>query len=166
MKRAIFIVFALVACNDRGSGGAVMMCEGVREGAICTTSVPCVAANDFSSCLSVTCECSGGRYHCQLIAPADGQPCTTAPIQSCAFEGNPGCTPPPTSQACACDADGTWHCSCACYGTGSTCAAGCPARLIPEMEGASCTAGLSCPYPSATCRCVDDGTGSLRLHCT
>ena len=170
MKRLIFVLFALAAClaacNDRGSGGGVTMCEGVREGAICTSSVPCVMPNDFSSCESSTCECTGGRYHCEAIAPSDGEPCTAAPIKSCSYEGNPGCTIPPTSEGCGCGADGTWHCFCACYGTGSTCAAGCPARFIPEMEGALCTADLSCAYPSATCRCVADVTGSLRLHCT
>jgi len=167
VKRAIFVLCALVACNDRGSGGGVATrCEGAQEGAICTSSVPCVMPNDFSSCESSVCACTGGRYHCEPIAPADGEPCTGAPIQSCSYEGNPSCTISPTSQGCGCDADGTWHCACACYGTGTTCVDGCPARFIPEMEGVPCTGSLSCTYPGTTCRCVADSTGSLRLHCT
>ena len=162
----LFVVVAGTACDARGSGGSVTMCEDAREGAICATSGPCVLPNDFSSCQSSICECTGGRYHCEAIAPSDGEPCTAAPIQSCSYEGNPSCAIAPTSQGCGCGADGTWHCACACYGSQSTCAPGCPARFIPEMEGALCTAGLSCPYPGVTCRCVDDGSGAPRLHCT
>ncbi len=166
MKRSIFVLFVLVACSDRGSGGGSAMCQDVSEGAVCTSGLSCVLPNDFSSCESQNCECTGGHYHCQPIEPSDGEPCTNAPIQGCSYEGHPDCSLPPASQLCSCDADGTWHCVCACYGPESTCGFGCPARFIPEMEGASCTAGLSCTYPGKTCQCADDGTGSLRLHCT
>jgi len=142
------------------------MCQGVIEGAVCTSGVSCVLLNRFSSCESQDCECTGGRFHCQPIEPSDGEPCTSAPITGCSYEGHPDCSLQPTSQECSCDADGTWHCACACYGADSTCASGCPMRFIPEMEGASCTAGLSCTYPGTTCLCVDDGTGARHLHCT
>lgn len=101
----------------------------------------------------------------------DGQPCDDPGAPSCSIEGTASCETPPAGGICACDADGTWHCFCGCYGAGSVCpiataADGCPLRYLPELDGARCDPAIgSCAFDAAVCTCVDDGAGAGMFDC-
>jgi hypothetical protein len=120
----------------------------------CTSSSSSAQGDDDAAALSCTLSLEG--THC-------------SPGQSyCAIEGQPSCTNLPTSGGCDCNADGTWHCYCACYGPQSTCEVACP-PTSERAQGAKCDpAGYQCPYTDRTCTCtlLGDGTGSLQFVCT
>ena len=140
------ILMLLVACADHGAGGAMPIC-----GDACET---CFKPNSFSSCEGEVCTCTGGKLACTPLAPSEGESCLNAPITSCSFEGTLSCDTPPTSQFCGCNADRTWHCTCACYGgLSNTCNSGCPTRFA-DAENAMCAAPLDCTFPEGTCHCA------------
>jgi len=101
----------------------------------------------------------------------DGQPCDSPGAPSCSIEGTASCETPPAGGICACDADGTWHCFCGCYGAQSICPidtapGGCPLVYHPELDGARCDPALgACNYDAAVCTCVDDGAGAGMFAC-
>ena len=179
MRAVTVAVVLVVACasDDGPSAPAPSSSAGCPEprdlvpGAACAlpTERECFHLDTFSSCRSGTCRCDGGIWDCQGLGATDGASCAGSPLASCSYEGVPSCDTPPTAEACVCDDDGTWHCVCACYGgsgAANTCGPTCPARFIPELDGAGCQPPLECVYPEATCRCVDDGLGGGRLTCT
>lgn len=153
--RIVVLVF-LVACADHGAGRAMSTCESsVSDGASCLVPQSCFKPNDFSGCASEICTCANGKYSCTAIAPQEGESCMGAPITSCSYEGNPSCDTSPTSQFCSCNADGTWHCTCACYGGfANTCSTGCPVRFA-DAENAMCAPPLDCTFPEGSCHCAD-----------
>lgn len=181
---AAWLCLSLAACDgaadgdrrpDGGgqSGEPAAACpDGLSRGDRCNLppDATCFLLNDFSPCDSTFCSCTGGRLTCDDahgIGASDGESCTDSPLATCSREGVPSCDTPPTSEQCSCDADGTWHCTCACYGGGSTCGPTCPARYIPELDGALCEPPVDrCDYPGVTCRCTGDGTGQSHLVCT
>jgi hypothetical protein len=85
------------------------------EGTACATSKVCFVENQFSSCQSGFYRCLSGTWHVDhYLGATNGAACGDSPIASCNYEGNPGCDTAPTAESCSCDADGTWHCTCAC----------------------------------------------------
>jgi len=154
------LVVALVMVGCGGSGAAEPCPTMLQDGDACGFDGRCWRDDTFSGCLSGWCRCEAGRVDCEPLAPQTGDVCGDEPISSCSYEGVPGCDTPPTAEFCACREDGSWRCTCACYGGSSTCSA-CPVGLtLPEIEGLRCaTAGATCAYPSGSCRCVDPGTG-------
>ncbi len=115
---------------------------------------------------------SGGIADFSCPAGAeDGLPCDDPGGPSCSIEGTASCEIPPAGGICACDADGTWHCFCGCYGPQSVCpidvgADGCPLLYHPELDGARCDPMIgACTYDAAVCTCVDDGAAVGMFDC-
>jgi hypothetical protein len=147
--RALVLVF-LIAC-----GGGSQACPGeLVAGDPCSFQAECWRANTFSSCASGWCRCEAGRTVCDAIT--NGAPCGDEPIESCETEGNPSCDTLPTSGACSCGTDGTWHCGCACYGGRTTCEVDPCTLPLERLRGAMCgDAGKTCSYAgNATCTCT------------
>jgi hypothetical protein len=163
----LFIWICSVACNG-GSGGGCPTENGAFgdtvEGEPCTapSTTTCFVQSSFSGCASAFYRCVGGAWHLDHGLNAnDGESCTDSPIASCSYEGNPSCNTAPTAESCSCNADGTWHCSCFCYGPQTTCGS-CPSR---PLNGAQCdSTGSSCPYATSTCVCTADTNGSGDSH--
>ena len=135
-------------------------------GDTCIGAETCFKPNDFSSCEGEVCTCTNGKLACAAIAPSDGESCANAPIASCSYEGTLTCDTAPTSQFCGCNADGTWHCTCACYGGfANTCNSGCPSRFA-DTDHALCAAPLDCTFPEGTCHCVAEPGGTAHFTCS
>jgi hypothetical protein len=174
MKAAVVVAIALLSgCHVAPSGdGCPTRQTGETgdtiEGTACFVDHECFVENEFSPCLSGWYRCVDGRFHFDRdIDASDGASCADSPLASCSYEGNPTCETEPASQFCGCDADGTWHCTCACYSPTSYCGA-CPSRFDPQLEMTACEpVGNTCPYPGGHhCDCVDDGSGTAgKLHC-
>lgn len=161
--RLMFVVVVLAGC---GSSAEDTCPTDLTGGAPCGFSGRCFSTNTFSSCESAWCTCEGGHAACTPLAPAEGAPCGDAPITQCAFEGNPSCTTAPTSQACSCDATGTWRCQCACYGGQTSCPIDPCSLPSQRLEGAACAdEGSTCTYPDATCTCEAQPSGTAVYRC-
>jgi len=85
------------------------------EGSPCSSTSTCFVEDQFSSCASGFYRCVDGTWHFDHgLGATDGGSCTDSPLDSCSYEGNPGCDTLPTAESCTCGAAGTWHCTCAC----------------------------------------------------
>ncbi|HTL34088.1 MAG TPA: hypothetical protein VL326_13255 [Kofleriaceae bacterium] len=121
MRRLLLVL--LVGCGTSNPSDGSTGCPeahddafgGTLLGSPCFTTRTCFVENDFSSCGSAYYHCSGGTWQIDhYLGAANGASCSDSPLASCSFEGNPGCDTAPTAEYCSCDADGTWHCTCAC----------------------------------------------------
>jgi hypothetical protein len=174
MRAAVVAIALLSACHVvHPAGGECPTVENgasgeAVEGTACDVDHDCFVMNTFSPCLSSWYRCVDGVFHMDRgIDASDGESCADSPITSCSYEGNPSCDTDPTAESCGCAADGTWHCSCTCYGPLTTCGI-CPARFDSQFEMTACEPiGNTCAYPGGHhCDCIDDGSGTTgKFHC-
>jgi hypothetical protein len=149
---------AMTTCPSAQSGG-----DGdALTGTACTLpgDRTCFVENEFSRCESAWYRCVDGIWAIDhALQPNDGSSCAGSPVSSCSFEGNPDCSTEPTAESCACGGDGVWHCTCACYGSQTSCPLECPSEYPGAgSDGPACTdVGLTCPYSGRLCTCVDTG---------
>jgi len=167
MRMLVVASVFLLACG----GDGLEVADGeecpasVIDGDACSYAGRCWQVNEFSPCLSGWCTCENGHVICDALAPRSGEGCGDEPITSCGYEGTLSCDIPPTREACSCTEDGTWLCTCACYGPTSYC--GCPDdRPLDQIEGLPCgDVGEMCTYPTGTCTCAQGGDQN-RFDCT
>jgi hypothetical protein len=127
MTRILILFLTMAGCGvstqDTSNGASDDDCPAAYNGAFgdevdgtaCATSKLCFVENQFSSCESAFYRCIGGTWHVDhTLGAANGASCGDSPVASCTYEGNPGCDVAPTAESCSCNADGTWHCTCAC----------------------------------------------------
>ena len=167
-RRMRFVfVLALAACGTTPQFADETCPAMVVEGDACSFSGRCWQPNNFSSCLSAWCTCSAGTVTCAPVAPREGDACGDEPMTDCGYEGTPTCDTPPTAEACRCEEDGVWHCTCACYGGRSTCAID-PCNLSAQkLQGAACgDPAIACTAPwNSNCRCEQGLDGNLTFNC-
>ena len=163
MRFAIVLVLA-AACSTTDSFHDEACPTTLSDGQACSFSGRCWSQDDFSSCNSGWCTCEAGRVSCHSIEHGDA--CGDEPIDQCSTEGNPSCSTLPTSGGCSCN-EGTWRCSCYCYGAQTTCSID-PCNLYPmSLGGAYCSEhGRVCTYPGGnTCTCEDLGQAEWQFIC-
>jgi hypothetical protein len=165
MRWSLLVLLAACSSSSAHSGpdaGNLGCPEGVTD-ITCNANqegMVCFVQNMFSTCDSGWYRCSGGGWVFDHgLGAMPGQPCSGAPISSCFVEGQPDCSSDPTAESCNCGSDGLWHCSCACYGTQTTCPLDCPQDFPGGgASGAACAdTGKTCTYPGHSCTCESDG---------
>jgi hypothetical protein len=165
--RAACIVLLLLGCTGENAA-TLWSCpssepdSGSLIGMPCAVSTDhtCFVLNEFSGCDSAYYRCVDGAWaYDHEFDPSDGASCTDAPVTACSYEGNEDCVDAPTAEACSCGGDGLWHCTCACYGTETTCPIECPSEFPGAgSDGPACSdVGTVCSYSGHLCSCADTG---------